>query len=98
MHPLVSLYCSVFIYIFEYLVFILILSKESERLIASRELDSHVVYLDVAVVWGRDQELGVWGEGEGSDGHGVTWGEREDAVTESSDVAHLHFPGVYLEA
>lgn len=32
----------------------------------------HVIDLDVSVVWGRDQELGVGGEGEGSDGHGVT--------------------------
>lgn len=79
MHLLVAPHCSVFKYIFEYLFLSdcvytkrSILSKNSEGLIANHELDSHVVYLDVAVVWGRDEELGVWGEGEGSDWHGVT--------------------------
>lgn len=44
---------------------------------ASCQLNSHVIYFDVAVVGCCDQELGVGGESEGSDGHGVTWGERK---------------------
>lgn len=58
----------------------LILSKEQKLMSevkTSCQLNSHIIYLNVAVVWGCDEELGVRGEGEGSDGHGVTW-EREE--------------------
>ena len=33
---------------------------------------SHVVDLDVSVIGGGDEQLGVRGEGERSDGHGMT--------------------------
>lgn len=54
-------------------------------------MNSHVVYLYVAVVRGCDQELGVGGEGEGPDGHGVTWeGEREETrVLDSLQSLHV---------
>lgn len=38
----------------------------------SFQLNSHIIDFDVAVVRGGDQELGVRGESEGPDGHGVT--------------------------
>lgn len=46
----------------------------------SFQLNSHVVYFDVTVVGGGDQQLGVGGESEGSDGHGVTWTEGKQSA------------------
>lgn len=44
------------------------------------QLNSHVIYFDVTVVRGCDQELGVRGECEGPDGHGVTCREGNQSV------------------
>lgn len=46
----------------------------------SFQLNLHVVYFDVTVVGGCDQQLGVGGESEGSDGHGVTWREGKQSA------------------
>lgn len=46
----------------------------------SFRLNSHVIYFDVTVVGGCDQQLGVRGECEGSDRHGVTCREGNQSV------------------
>ena len=46
-------------------------------------LNSHVIYFDVTVVWGCDQQLRVRGECEGSDGHGVTCTEGNQSGASS---------------
>lgn len=83
-----------------YSVYILLhfcVGKTQVLLFRSFRLNSHIINFDVTVVRGCDQQLGVRGECERSDGHGVTCRERNQSVCIKSSSLTLKSTVVILD-